>query len=346
VIELLLTVLALYGLQCVVLLPRGATLSLVFAGTAVRFEGPGWRMLHPWPSAWSWPASRPQVRRDGAKLRTLGPTAFFGAGFAVGDGVALEPSGGQRVEVRGTRVLVGGVPALRGLDASHAAELGSLCRALTARGADVEALLEESLARAFDVDALLERRGRAADATRWLSRVADASALALFALLPGLGLWLGSERALLVFGPAYLALHVAGAGLFVRAHRRLRPSAAGERFESVFAAALYPPLLLRSAQELRRRALAGFHPAAVAFVALRPHAALDALRGDLGRASTARERAGIEDLIARLGSSAEELLSAPERSDPLAQGYCATCRTEYRRASGSCIDCGAPLARF
>jgi hypothetical protein len=312
----------------------------------MQVEGPGWRVTHPWPSAWSWPATRPNVVQTGSDLRTLGPTPWLGAGFAVGHGPVLTPGEGQRVEVRGPRVLIDGAPALRALDADQAVELGALCRALAVEGADADALLDAALERAFDVDALRARHESVADATRWLARLSDASALALFALLPGLTLWLGGERALLFFAPGYLALHLVETLLLVRAHRRLRPAGSGEGIEAAFAAALYPPLLMRAAQDLRRRELSGFHPAAVVFVALPSDAALDSLRGWIARARTPRERAGIEQLVERLGSSPEQLLVAPERSDPLAKSYCASCRVEYRLASGSCNDCGSQLDPF
>ena len=50
-VELLLTLLALYGLQCVTLLPRGATLFVRPVSRWTASEGPGWRWLSPWPSA-------------------------------------------------------------------------------------------------------------------------------------------------------------------------------------------------------------------------------------------------------------------------------------------------------
>jgi hypothetical protein len=346
VVELLLTLLTLYGLQCVVLLPRGASFWLVLGSSATRVEGPGWRVLHPWPSAWSWPAAAPSVVQTGGALVTLGPTPWLGAGFTIGSGPVLTPGGGQRVEVRHARVLIDAAPALRGLDPGHAAELGALCRALAEEGADVEALLDRAMARSLDIDSLEARHAQVAEATRWLAKLSDVSALALFALLPGMSLWLGGERALLFFAPGYLALHLAGMVLLVRAHRRLRPSAAGERFEAIFAATLYPPLLLRAAQDLRRRELSGFHPAAVAVAALPGDAALECLRGWITRARSERERAGITGLIERLGSSTEQLLVAPARCDPLAKSYCASCRTEYRLASGCCSDCGAHLEPF
>jgi hypothetical protein len=346
VVELMLTLLTLYGLQCVVLLPRGASFWLVLGSAVARVEGPGWRVLHPWPSAWSWPAAAAGVVRTGNVLHTLGPTPWLGAGFAIGDGPGLTPGGGQRVEVRHTRVLIDGAPAMRGLDPNHAAELGALCRALAADGADVEALLDAAMARSLDIDSLETRHALVSEATRWLAKLSDVSVLALFALLPGMSLWLGGERALMFFAPGYLALHLAGMWLLARAHRRLHPDSAGERFEAIFAASLYPPLLLRGAQDLRRRELSGFHPAAVAVAALPADSALDCLREWITRARTERERAGITDLIERLGSTTEQLLAAPPRSDPMAMSYCASCRTEYRLASGCCSDCGANLEPF
>jgi hypothetical protein len=135
-----------------------------------------------------------------------------------------------------------------------------------------------------------------------------------------------------------------------RAHRRLLPGAGGARFEALFTAALYPPLLLRAAQDLRSQLLAGFHPAALAAVALPRQQAFDVLRGELARCASdggalaEHERTGLLAILEALGGSLAALLAPPVPADPLARSYCPTCRMEYRLEAGACSDCGAALA--
>lgn len=342
-VELLLTLLVLYGLQCVVLLPRGATLFVRPAGAWLASEGPGWRLLHPWPSAPIWLAARPPLRSGDDGLRTRGPTPWLGAGLAEGTGPRIVPGSGQSVTVRGSRVRIDGVPALRAANRRQAAAQAEELRALVAEAAPADRVLEEGLVRCFDPAAVSRARSRASAATRWLGRLSDLALVALLAALPALAATLGSERALLLFAPGWLALDVALLVLLHRAHATLHPEG-GDRFELLLAAALYPPLLLRAAGELRREALCGFHPAAVAAEVLPREAALDFLRGELARCSEERERAAVARVVARLGSSPAALFAPPERSDPLARSYCPTCRTEYRRDDGACVDCGGALA--
>ncbi len=341
-LELLLTLLVLYALQCVVLLPRGATL---FGRLDARWhtsEGPGWRMLHPWPSAAGWLATRPPLLEDDGELRTRGPTPWLGAGYAGGEGLRVVPGGGQSVKVRGRRVLIDGVPAMRGATQRQAAELGGLLGALVGEAADAKALLDAWLARSFAAKELAEARERSAAATRWLGIFSDLGLVAFFVTAPLLAAWLGGER-LLVFGfPIYLALHVVSWVLLVRAYAVMHPESE-ERFEVLFAAAIYPPVLVRAASELRRQSLCGFHPAAVAAEVLPRAAALDFLRTELLRASGESERAAVADVVERLGSTPEALFAPPERSDPYSSSYCPTCRTEYRLESGACIDCDIAL---
>jgi hypothetical protein len=345
VFELLLTLLVLYGLQCVALLPRDAELFVRLGGTWRLSEGPGWRVLHPWPSAASWLASRSPLVEEGDVLCTRGPTPALGADFAEGNGVRVVPGGGQAVKVRGSRVWVAGELALRGTTKLVAQEAAELLTSLAAEGADTGALLQGWQDRAFASDALTEARASAEDATRGLGIASDVSLAALLVVLPALSAWLGAELALLWFAPGYLVLHGATLLLLARAHAVLQ-SGAGDRFEVLFSAALYPPLLLRSAADLRRKALAGFHPAAVAAEVLPLASALDFLRAELSTCADVRERDELAAVVTRLGCTWEELFAPPETSDHLALSYCPACRTEYRVEDGACVDCGAPLSRL
>jgi hypothetical protein len=344
VVELLLTLLALYGLQCVTLLPRGATLFLRPGSRWNASEGPGWRWLNPWPSGKAWVASRPALVGDAESLRTRGPTPWLGADYAETEGVAFVPGGGQAVGLRGQQVLVDGAPALRAPTRREAARLAAQLEALAKPGADADALLGSWRADAFAAGPLRERHERVDSATRWLGRLSDLGVVLLGAGLPSLSAVVGGERALVWLGPTYALLHLVLLLLLSRAQRAVHPGEGS--FELLFAAALYPPLLLRSAGELVREALCGFHPAAVAAEVLPRDEALDLLRGELARPLPDDERAAVVAVVHRLGCSLDELFAAPERSDPLARAYCPACRTEYRRGEGACVDCGAPLEGF
>jgi len=50
--------------------------------------------------------------------------------------------------------------------------------------------------------------------------------------------------------------------------------------------------------------------------------------------------------VRELGETPESLRAAPPRSDPRALAYCPACRSEYRRADGTCTDCEVPLEAY
>jgi hypothetical protein len=68
-VELLLTALFLYGVQCLARLSAGAVLFVRAGGRIVVAEGPGWRLLHPLPSGGCWVAARTSLREDGGRAR-------------------------------------------------------------------------------------------------------------------------------------------------------------------------------------------------------------------------------------------------------------------------------------
>lgn len=338
-VELLLTLLVLYGLQCTVLLPKGCSLWLRLGGAWRRSAGPGWRLLHPWPSAWSWLEAGLPVVRAGDGLRAIGPTPWLGSDYAGGPGPLLGPD--QQVEARGTRVLIDGGPAARGLSPSHAGRIATVLREVGSGG---ESALERVLASYVeDAGAPFEaERERVAHATRWLAALADVSLMSLFGVLPGLSIWLGGERTLLLFAPAYAGVHLASVVALYLAHRRLLPEDGGDRFETVLTAAFYPPYLMRSAQGLRLRLL-GARSDLMAAGVLPEAAVLDRVRQLLHRDPEDRHGARVLEV---LGVSRETLFDPPAREDELARSYCPACRTEYRIVSGACTDCGAALAAF
>jgi len=68
-VELLLTALLLYGVQCLARLPVRGVLFVRAGGRIIVAEGPGWHLLHPLPSGRCWLAARTSLREDGGRAR-------------------------------------------------------------------------------------------------------------------------------------------------------------------------------------------------------------------------------------------------------------------------------------
>jgi len=358
-VELLITLLLLYALQCVLLLPRGAVLFFRSLRDWRHSEGPGWRLANPLPSAPSTIGLRLPLVEDEAGLRSRGFTPWLGATFAPSPGPRLEPGRGQEVEVRGAIVRVDGRPFLRAASKGHAAALGSLISALAREGEAAWQRVEQELAESCSVERARTGHLELEQATRWLRPLSDANLFALFAVLPGMVWWLHAEAALFLFLPAYGVFHVATVTAFALTHRRLFPEATGERVEQIIGVAFYPPLLLRAVQNLRFAVLGFLHPAAIAALVLPRDLARDFLRSELARtqhlalAALPHRRRLVEceygalaGLARELGTTPEELLAPPKCRDTMARSYCPACLCEYRFSSGKCSDCAVPLQAF
>lgn len=358
--ELLIALAVLYGLQCLVWLPEGSALFVRPLGAWRVTSGPGWRVLHPWPSGPAWLAARlPLIERAGRLYGRAAPTWLASRAFS-DRGRAVPRAALAGAEARGSVVRVQGRAFARAVAPAEAEPLARFLRDLGASPpAQAEALVEERLAESLSLSRYSEARerfGRATPGLRWSSDVYFAG---LYVALPGAALAWASEPALLWALPALAALHLATLAVYARTFRRLYPEGRGERVEAVLAAALYPPQLLRAWSELRTRAMAGFHPAVVAVATLPEAAGRAFLRGEILRASRERgpgalceaglaelECRALWDLVAEIGESRETLLAAPVRQHPRAKGYCPACHVEYVRASGACNDCDVALAPY
>jgi hypothetical protein len=360
-VELIAALVLLYGLQCVVWLPGGACL---FTGTPfgwVSASGPGFRLLHPRPAARTWLASRfPLIARDG-RLHGRGAATWL-SDRGVADGGPCELAGLRAAELHGTVVRVAGRPFARGSDPADAERIAALLRELAdAEPAQREPRIAAELARSHSLAGLREARRRFEQAAKWLGWTSDAYFVGLFGLLP-VAMWMtGNDYAIRLLVPALIAVHVATCVALARTHGRLRPGRRGERAQILLGAALYPPSLLRAYQQLHAGALASFAPAAVAAEVLPRELAHAFLRGELVRSALGAQSAGssgqdldlgrlevhaLRELVRELGESPDGLRAAPPRSDPLALSYCPACRSEYRRADGSCSDCEVPLEAY
>lgn len=320
----------LYLLHCIVWLPEGACLFVPTVFGPVIAPGPGFRILHPRPSARSLVARR----------------------FPVPDG---DLSALRGAEARKTAIFVERRALARCADPTRAEELAAKLREIGGCEPDAaQERIENAVAQTLSPAALGAARARFDAEARVLAWTSDAYWLSLFAVMPAAAFSVGSQYALAVLGPAVAVLHVATLWSFARAHARLFPTRRAERVESAIGAAFYPPSVLRAYHHLRDSALGAFHPAAVAVDALPAERGRAYVRAALVRATAAcggsrasgAEERGLRRLVAEIGESPATLLAVPARRDPRALGYCPACLCEYRRDAGDCSDCGVPLARL
>ena len=359
--ELVVALLVLYGAQCLALLPDGGVLFVRPLSRWFVSHGPGWRLLHPIPSAHTLVASRFPLVEAGNRLQSRGVATWISSMDWRARRPELELGAIERVEARGAMVRVGGRPFARGVCKVHAESLTRLLRDLVEMPPDgVRARIEEELTESLSLDRYTAESDRVKRATGWLAWTGDFYFAWVFVALPLLTWWLGAEGALTLVLPVLLLLHLATLLSFVRAHRQLMPRKDGALVEALIAALFYPPLLLRGLHELRTAALARFHPAVVAAAVLPKDEQRSFLRAELLRSAAPTEVAsregGLElaelerrallNLVNDLGESEDALFDPPPRRDPLAPSYCPACLSEYRREEGQCSDCGVGLARY
>jgi len=266
----------------------------------------------------------------------------------------------QSASADGSVVRVRGRAFARGADACHAERIAALLREIAeSTPRERRAVVERAFRESFSLSGFSTARARFDTAARLLAWTSNAYGLALFVVLPGAAVTLGTESALVALLPAIALLHVATLWCYARANRELHPARRRERFQSALGAAVYPPSLLRAHSQLRSSTLAAFHPAAVAVALLPRSRARDFLRAEIARTMERLhepicpelgfslvevEARALSQLVEDFGESPTTLLAPPERIDPLARSYCPACLCEYRRADGHCNDCAIPLA--
>lgn len=361
--ELMLALLVLYGLQCMIRLPRG---DLLFVRPLLAWRitaGPGWRLLHPIPSGPCSLASRLILTEDDAGLRGREASNRFGLAPLRQSLPRFDRDDSSAdVEAKGKTVRVAGTTFLRA-PTRHAAEaaadlLGDLqgTRPSDARRRIARELRESLSVAAYREEAELLRR-----ATRLLAWASDLYLLLLFVALPILIWREHPERALFIALPVLLAVHLLTLIALILAHRRLFPGRRAELVEQIVSCAIYPPGLLRALQDMKHQRLGRFHPAAVAAVQLPKEELTSFLRSELGRVELAAagdrddpealglgslERDALHELIEACGESRETLRAPPAHEDPFALTYCPICLADYRVAEGSCVDCEVGLLPY
>jgi len=171
----------------------------------------------------------------------------------------------------------------------------------------------------------------------------------------GFGLtWLG-----LLLG--LLALTIATATFFFRAHRALYPNASDERFTLTLTIALAPSSALRAHDALSRPLLENFHPLAVAkrllpdneFRTFARQVLLD-LRQPARPWGISEQpevvateayfrsalRSATEEFLNQNGLAPDELGRAPAPADDSCRSFCPRCNAQFTTLSGECADCG------
>lgn len=273
------------------------------------------------------------------------PTSPFADPAASFD--ALRP-----VEARESLVRAHGRSFARTLSPTHATALAAVLDALAqAPDAAARRAIVSSAQRALSIDAVRARVAAARDALRWLARSCDCYALVLFGALP-LALWRADENTvLLVAAPVLAGLHAATVTFAVGALRRLAPNDAGARRQTLLAATLFPPTLLRLPQRAFLAAVGVADANTTAAALLDGEERVAYLRRALARAEHSRERrdgaaAEIVALAAAVGIDAGALRRPLPRPDATADAYCPACETAYRPGAQRCADCAVALVRY
>jgi hypothetical protein len=360
--ELVLALFLLYGLQCMVRLPRG---DLLFVRPLFNWRitaGPGWRLLHPIPSGACYLASRFILTEDEAGLCGRETPTRFGFAPLRQSPPRFDVSASAEVEAQGNTVRVGGTTFQRA-QTKHAAEAAAeLLRDLQGLSlGDLRKRIARELRESLSLVNYRKESERLRNATSLLAWASNLYVLLLFVGLPILIQLEHAERALFMALPVMLSIHLMTLIVLVVAHRKLFPGRRGELLEQLVSCAIYPPGLLCALKNIQRQILDRFHPATVAAMHLPKEALERFLRSELGRVELAMsrdrgnsesvglaalERDALIELVNACGESHEALLAPRAGEDPLALTYCPVCLADYRVAEGTCGDCGVALVRY
>lgn len=347
----------LYALHCVTWLPRGAVLFVRPLARWIAVPGPGWRLLHPLPSAGAVRTLRlPVVDRDD-RIVARGDATWRESQRVAAGPWPVTPDDLEATRADDRLVTLGERPIAKMASDEEAERLAEALRALAPYepGERLEPL-EPVLARQYALARFEARRARVLKAARPLAWASDVHAVALLIALPALVLAVGEEAGLRLALPPLLATHAATLVALFVVHRRLRPGRRGERVEALLSSLVYPPGLLRAHAALVGEALGTFHPAVAAVALLPDDRRRRLLRVEIVRVREAALRGGsalgrweqeLLGLLLTAGDlSADDLVAPPERADAMAESYCIVCLTEYRRRQGTCSDCKAALVAY
>lgn len=266
------------------------------------------------------------------------------------------------VRVRGKKLLVNGellvVAATSGLARHLKAELQRLAKLTPA---EREAAIIGMMRGTLDLRAIESRQREYQSRSLAVRRLSNALFGYLLLIVPGLIGYFGFGLTWLGLLLGLLALTVATATVFYRAHRALYPHAGDERFTLTLTIALAPSSALRAHDALSRPLLVNFHPLAVAkqllpdkeFQTFARRVLLD-LRHPARPwgiseepevvATEAYSRRALlsatEDFLSQNGLASDELGRAPAPADDSCRSYCPRCNAQFTTLIGECADCG------
>lgn len=231
-----------------------------------------------------------------------------------------------------------------------------------------ESAIREAMGGSLDSARIRKRWEEYAGQSVLLRRLAIVLFIYLFALAPLL-LWkYGFRHAGAGVAAGLLAQTLTIGWLFRRAHQRLFPDGAEERFTPFLTMLLAPPSAIRAPDTLGRHLLEEFHPLAVvqalappeAFKKLARHVLLDLQFPVLPAAPSADEaavraedwsRARMRELVwkfvERAGVNPEDLVKPPAPAESVNKAFCPRCGSQFVDSAAACRECGGrPLALF
>jgi hypothetical protein len=264
-------------------------------------------------------------------------------------------------EIEEGTVRLGGRHLVRLPSRAHAEEWA-------ARLAEIRTLAPEARAKrlakhraaAFDLPAASDRLEALRSRTEFLNILGWGLFVFLLLLLPAvLYLHPHPERLLVPLLVGILLLYGATLVTTLRAGRALSREGALRRPPSLLPLVFSPVAATRAAAILARDLFVGFDPLLLTALLLGKKRFLERARAELHGAAFAagrgdeswkrhweERRKAVLRLLGRFEIGEAEAFAPPARQDPAARSWCPVCGTEFSSNSGSCDDCGLPLAGF
>lgn len=275
----------------------------------------------------------------------------------------------QALQIDGRKVFAAGAVFLITVStfaARHAGDLLQRIRKLPK--ADRTSAIQKALSESLDTRKVSERLRDYRKRSNPIRLLANLLFVYLFLIVPPL-IWhfgFGVLGLCLLLG--MLPQTVALALLFRNAHKALYPDGGEERFKPFVTMLLAPPAAIRAPDVLGRHLLEAFHPLAAAKILCSPNRFRDLARQTLidlryplfpvcpttDRAPVETERwfrattlAAVEEYLRQEGLKVNELVAAPQPTEPANLSYCVRCGTQFVTREGACADCGGrPLEPF
>ncbi|MEJ7728520.1 MAG: hypothetical protein WKG00_04835 [Polyangiaceae bacterium] len=372
------TLVAVYLLECLVWVPRGAVAFVAGAAGRARLVFPSRTFSTPrggviigrlLPGTLStfvvpqWPLSM-----DARGVLGWVAECLAGDERALHTGAYWRWEDMPRIDADLRKVVVDGETLALLPSARFATDVAAILREVRALPeAERPVRLEAIRRRLFDVAAVQRRIAELETGTTSLRLASACVAAIVFCGLPLLTLRFGLERAWpLALAAVYLPSWVVTV-LFVRAHHRISPHARLERWGNAALCALLPLSAVRATDALARTLLHGLHPLAVGVAVLdRPelerfvaallrdahhprHPVCSADAEEAAQVEAAHRmamRGLVEEAARSAGLDPAAVLRAPEPEEGTS-GFCPRCLAQYQAAGTRCEDCGGvPLAPF